>query len=84
MQNSIFVKGARENNLKNIDVEIPRDNLVVVTGISGSGKSSLVNEIIYQHLAKKLNRAKTRAGKFDSMEGLDVHVDMWLFGRSDI
>ena len=50
MQNSIYIKGARENNLKNIDVEIPRDKLVVITGLSGSGKSSLVNEILFKKL----------------------------------
>ena len=47
MQNSIYIKGARENNLKNIDVEIPRDKLVVITGLSGSGKSSLAFDTIY-------------------------------------
>ena len=49
----IIIKGARENNLQNINLEIPRDKLVVMTGVSGSGKSSLVNEIIYKTLAKK-------------------------------
>ncbi|MBR0387292.1 MAG: excinuclease ABC subunit UvrA, partial [Clostridia bacterium] len=65
------VFGAAENNLKHINVKVPLGVLCCVTGVSGSGKSSLVNEIIYQHLAKKLNRAKTRAGKFDSLEGLE-------------
>ena len=58
MQDHIFVKGARENNLKNIDVTIPRDKLVVLTGLSGSGKSSLVNEILYKKLGADLNRVK--------------------------
>ena len=54
MPSKIFVKGARENNLKNIDVKVPLGCLCCVTGVSGSGKSSLVNEILYKHLAKVL------------------------------
>ncbi len=71
---SLFVHGAREHNLKNIDVEIPLGKLTCVTGVSGSGKSSLVNEIVYKYLAAKLNRTKVRAGEFDSIEGME-HLD---------
>lgn len=67
----LSVKGAAQNNLKNINVQIPLGTFVCVTGVSGSGKSSLVNEIIYKHLAAKLNGAKSRAGKFKSMEGIE-------------
>ena len=81
------VFGAAENNLKHINVKVPLGVLCCVTGVSGSGKSSLVNEIIDQHLAKKLNRAKTRAGKFDSMEGLErldkiIMIDQSPIGRT--
>ena len=65
------VKGACEHNLKNINVKIPLGEFVCVTGVSGSGKSSLVNDIIYKHLAAKLNRAKTFPGKFKSFEGIN-------------
>ncbi|MBR6616230.1 MAG: excinuclease ABC subunit UvrA, partial [Lachnospiraceae bacterium] len=67
----ITVRGARENNLKNIDVDIPLGVMTCVTGVSGSGKSSLINEIVYKSLAKKLNRARTIAGKHDSIEGVE-------------
>lgn len=67
----LSVKGAAQNNLKNINVQLPLGTFVCVTGVSGSGKSSLVNEIIYKHLAAKLNGAKSRAGKFKSMEGVE-------------
>ncbi|MDE5772363.1 MAG: excinuclease ABC subunit UvrA [Ruminococcus sp.] len=70
----LIVKGASEHNLKNLNVKIPLGELICVTGVSGSGKSSLVNEIIYKYLASKLNRAKTRSGSFGSMEGLE-HLD---------
>ncbi len=70
----LTVKGAAENNLKNINIKIPLSEFVCVTGVSGSGKSSLVNEIIYKHLAAKLNRAKTFPGKFKIIEGLE-HLD---------
>ena len=66
--------GAQENNLKNIDVDIPLGVFTCVTGVSGSGKSSLVNEIIYKHLVSKLNRARTRPGKFTDMTGIE-HLD---------
>lgn len=68
------VIGAQENNLKNINVDIPIGLFTCVTGVSGSGKSSLVNEIIYKHLVAKLNRARTRPGKFADMTGLE-HLD---------
>ena len=68
------VKGAAENNLKGINIDIPLGEFVCVTGVSGSGKSSLVNDIIYKHLAAKLNRAKTFPGKHKSIEGLE-HLD---------
>ncbi|MBE6915896.1 MAG: excinuclease ABC subunit UvrA [Ruminococcaceae bacterium] len=66
--------GASENNLKNIDVSIPLGTFTCVTGVSGSGKSSLVNEILYKNLASQLNRSKDRPGKFEKMEGLE-HLD---------
>lgn len=67
----LTIRGAKEHNLKNIDVKVPLGCLCCVTGVSGSGKSSLVNEILYKHLAKVLNRAKTRPGAFGSMEGVE-------------
>ena len=83
----LSLRGAQEHNLRNIDVEIPLGTLCCVTGVSGSGKSSLVNEIIYKHLAKVLNRAKTRAGKFDEMVGVDrldkiICIDQSPIGRT--
>ena len=66
--------GAQENNLKNIDVDIPLGVMTCVTGVSGSGKSSLINEILYKKLAKELNKAKTIPGKHKAVEGLE-HVD---------
>jgi len=70
----LTVKGAAENNLKNIDVDIPVGVFTCVTGVSGSGKSSLVNEIVYKHLVAKLNRARTRPGRFSDMTGVE-HLD---------
>ena len=83
----LTVKGAEEHNLKHIDVRIPLGVLTCVTGVSGSGKSSLVNEILYKHLARKLNRAKTRPGRFDSMEGIEkldkiIMIDQSPIGRT--
>lgn len=83
----LTVKGARENNLKNIDVSIPLGLFTCVTGVSGSGKSSLVNEILYKYLAAALNRAKTKAGKFDSIEGVEkldkiIAIDQAPIGRT--
>ncbi|QAT43493.1 excinuclease ABC subunit UvrA [Aminipila luticellarii] len=68
---SVKIIGARENNLKNVDVEIPLGKLVCVTGVSGSGKSSLVNEILYKGLAQKINRSKERPGAYDKILGLE-------------
>lgn len=73
------IKGAEENNLKNLNVSIPLGTLTCVTGVSGSGKSSLINQVLYKHLAAKLNRAKTRGGKCKSIEGtefLDKVIDI--------
>ena len=70
----LVVRGARENNLKNIDVEFPLGKLICVTGVSGSGKSSLVNEILFKTLASEKNRMKVRPGLSDGIEGLE-HVD---------
>ncbi len=71
---SIVIRGARENNLKNIDVEIPLGKFVCVTGVSGSGKSSLVNEILYKGSANVVNRLKEPAGAHDEILGLE-HID---------
>ena len=71
---SIRIRGAQENNLKNIDVEIPLGKLICVTGVSGSGKSSLINEVLYKTLASEKNRMKIRPGKCERVEGLE-HVD---------
>ena len=83
----LTVRGAEENNLKNIDVEIPLGEFVCVTGVSGSGKSSLVNGIIHKYLANKLNRAKTVCGKFSTMEGVEnldkvICIDQSPIGRT--
>ncbi len=83
----LTVRGAEENNLKNIDVEIPLGEFVCVTGVSGSGKSSLVNGIIHKYLANKLNRAKTVCGKFNTMEGVEnldkvICIDQSPIGRT--
>ena len=83
----LTVKGARENNLKNIDVKFPLGVLTCVTGVSGSGKSSLTNEILYKYLAKKLNRAHTIPGAFDKIEGLEqidkvIDIDQSPIGRT--
>jgi len=81
------VIGAAENNLKNIDVEIPLGVMTCVTGVSGSGKSSLVNEIVYKQLAKKLNRARTIPGKHIRIEGVEqldkvINIDQSPIGRT--
>ena len=86
-QGWITVRGAQENNLKNIDVSFPLGVMTCVTGVSGSGKSSLVNEILYKSLAKKLNRARTIAGKhvgIDGIEQLDkvINIDQSPIGRT--
>ncbi len=83
----LTVKGAREHNLKNIDVDFPLGVFTCVTGVSGSGKSSLVNEILYKHLAKKLNRARTVAGAHDTILHVDkldkvINIDQSPIGRT--
>ena len=83
----LTVLGASENNLKDIDVSVPLGTFTCVTGVSGSGKSSLVNEIISKHLSAKLNRSRTRPGKFRGMEGLEhldkvIHIDQSPIGRT--
>lgn len=84
---SIVVKGAQENNLKDIDVMIPLGKFVCVTGVSGSGKSSLVNSVLYNRLAYELNRAHTVAGKHRGIEGLEnldkvINIDQSPIGRT--
>ena len=84
---SLIVCGARENNLKNIDVEIPLGKLICVTGVSGSGKSSLINEILYTTLAAEKNRVKVRPGKSDGIKGLEyvdkvIALDQSPIGRT--
>ena len=83
----ITIKGARENNLKNIDVDIPLGVVTCITGVSGSGKSSLTNEILYKHLAKSLNRARCIPGKHDDILGLEqldkvIDIDQSPIGRT--
>nr|MBP6157735.1 excinuclease ABC subunit UvrA [Agathobacter sp.] len=83
----ITIRGARENNLKNIDVQIPLGIMTCVTGVSGSGKSSLTNEILYKHLAKSLNRARCIAGDHDGIDGLEqldkvIDIDQSPIGRT--
>ena len=83
----IKVKGAAENNLKNINVDIPLGIMTCVTGVSGSGKSSLVNEIVYKSLARKLNRARTIPGKHKCIEGVEqldkiIDIDQSPIGRT--
>ncbi len=83
----LTVRGAAENNLKNIDVKFPLGVFTCVTGVSGSGKSSLVNEILYKHLAKSLNRARTIPGKHKGIEGVEqldkvIDIDQSPIGRT--
>ena len=85
--NSLRIIGAQENNLKNIDVEFPLGTFICVTGVSGSGKSSLVNEILYKTLGAKKNHMKLRPGKYERMEGLEyvdkvIAIDQSPIGRS--
>lgn len=84
---TIKIRGAAENNLKDIDVEIPLGQFVCVTGVSGSGKSSLVNEILYKSLASSVNKSKIKPGKFKAIEGLEnidkvVDIDQSPIGRT--
>ncbi|MDR3051824.1 MAG: excinuclease ABC subunit UvrA [Oscillospiraceae bacterium] len=81
------VRGARENNLQRVDADIPLGVMCVVTGVSGSGKSSLINEVVYKALARDLNRAKTRPGAYDSLEGVEqldkvIDIDQSPIGRT--
>ncbi|MCC8168689.1 MAG: excinuclease ABC subunit UvrA, partial [Clostridiales bacterium] len=83
----ITVRGARENNLKNIDVSFPLGVMTCVTGVSGSGKSSLTNEILYKHLARSLNRARCIAGDHDGIDGVEqldkiIDIDQSPIGRT--
>ena len=85
--NSLVIKNASENNLKNIDVEIPLGEFVCVTGVSGSGKSSLINEILYKKLANELNNAKKAVGKVDGIDGIEnldkvINIDQSPIGRT--
>ena len=83
----LSIKGAEQNNLKNIDVNIPLGKFVCVTGVSGSGKSSLINEVLYKYLARELNRAKTTPGRFKSIKGLEnldkvINIDQSPIGKT--
>jgi len=83
----LTIAGARENNLKNVTVKIPTGVMTCVTGVSGSGKSSLINEILYKSLAKQLNRARTLSGKHDSITGVEqldkvIDIDQSPIGRT--
>jgi excinuclease ABC subunit A len=83
----ITIKGARENNLKNIDVDIPLGVFTCVTGVSGSGKSSLINEILFKHLSKSLNHSRAIAGDHDDITGLEqldkvINIDQSPIGRT--
>ena len=83
----LTIKGAAENNLKRVNVKIPLGKFVVVTGVSGSGKSSLVNEVLYKTLAVKLNRARKKPGSYKSLEGLEhldkvINIDQSPIGRT--
>jgi len=83
----ITIKGAKQNNLKNIDVDIPLGIMTCITGVSGSGKSSLINEILYKGLAKKLNRARTIPGEHDEIIGTEqldkiIDIDQSPIGRT--
>lgn len=85
--NSLVIRGARENNLKSIDVKIPLGTMTCVTGVSGSGKSSLINEVLYKTLAAELNRAKCHPGAHDTIEGLEfcdkvINIDQSPIGRT--
>ncbi|EOD8441417.1 excinuclease ABC subunit UvrA [Staphylococcus aureus] len=83
----ISIRGARSNNLKGVDVDIPLSIMTVVTGVSGSGKSSLVNEVLYKSLAQKINKSKVKLGLYDKIEGIDqldkiIDIDQSPIGRT--
>ncbi|MCI5517837.1 MAG: excinuclease ABC subunit UvrA [Roseburia sp.] len=83
----LTIRGARENNLKNIDVKVPLGIMTCITGVSGSGKSSLTNEILYKHLARKLNRARCIPGDHDGIDGVEqldkiIDIDQSPIGRT--
>ncbi|HCU9526459.1 TPA: excinuclease ABC subunit UvrA [Staphylococcus aureus] len=83
----ISIRGARSNNLKGVDVDIPLSIMTVVTGVSGSGKSSLVNEVLYKSLAQKNNKSKVKPGLYDKIEGIDqldkiIDIDQSPIGRT--
>ncbi|PID60606.1 MAG: excinuclease ABC subunit A [Ignavibacteriae bacterium] len=81
---TIKIKGARENNLKNVDIEIPLRKLVVVTGVSGSGKSTLVHDVIYAGVAKRLGKSVEHIGKYDSIEGIITLENVEIVDQSPI
>ena len=86
-KNQLIIKGARQHNLKNIDVSIPLGTFTCVTGVSGSGKSSLVNEILYKKLGVELNRMKAHPGKHKKITGMEyldkvVGIDQSPIGRT--
>ncbi|HDG9333300.1 TPA: excinuclease ABC subunit UvrA [Staphylococcus aureus] len=83
----ISIRGVRSNNLKGVDVDIPLSIMTVVTGVSGSGKSSLVNEVLYKSLAQKINKSKVKPGLYDKIEGIDqldkiIDIDQSPIGRT--
>ncbi|MCO0861905.1 excinuclease ABC subunit UvrA [Staphylococcus pasteuri] len=83
----ISIKGAKSNNLKNVNVDFPLSVMTVVTGVSGSGKSSLVNEVLYKSLAQKINKSKVKPGEYDSIKGIDqldkiIDIDQSPIGRT--
>lgn len=85
--NSIIIKGAKENNLKNIDVEFPLGTLICITGVSGSGKSTLINEILYKGLNKKLNNSRVHPGAHKEILGVEnidkiINIDQSPIGRT--
>ena len=83
----LVIKGAAENNLKNVNVEIPVGLFICVTGVSGSGKSSLINEVLYKTLARELNRARIKSGRYKSIKGIEyfdkiIAIDQSPIGRT--